>query len=677
MSRFMIQLVSMSLQASVAILIVLLLRKVFVLAGVSKKYVMLLWMIPFLLLICPWKMSSPLGLWSNAPSDYDAKYAKYALARLEQGLLQVEIESVEVSAEGELSDDILQEEVIGEAQEYPQSGLAGERVENGDSHFFSSDTALISVYSFEKLMEILGMVWLAGLLIFLAYAAISYLRLKKKVQCCIRKSDNVYCVDDIAVPMVVGIISPRIYLPSGLEQAHVSYVVAHESTHIRRHDPVTKFVVYVIVCMHWFNPLAWLAYHFFEKDMEMACDEETIQRIGTEKKKEYAAALLQLATGTRKIFAVPLAFGEGDTKGRIKNVMKYKKTIKAAAVLAVAACLLVGVVFLTKGDGGTTGDENQTELSAEELAMQEAIEGVREEMIRQQEEVERQELIQKMNMQSELTFDMVREAEAKHILHELDYAKFANGENKKEEMTYSLNYYINFYLTDYEYNVEGEEYRLGVSLWHEDDGLNAIYIIRTSDDDMRRLYSAEENHYSDQLESFLATKESVDNWLTIELPEGYSLGSYNANYGYMGGALILPQVYELYGDEAYAPADWYYAGCISRMPDAEMRYEFVDGKLQEHNGVPWNHTSSECIEVLDLDWQAILMEVNHDLYTAAEMGWLEEDGIDTSEIELTSDYWYFFFVKEGEDTSYYLSLSKKCFTKEEAIAIAETVDIIE
>ena len=122
--------------------------------------------------------------------------------------------------------------------------------------------------------------------------------------------------------------------------------------------------------------------------------------------------------------------------------------------------------------------------------------------------------------------------------------------------------------------------------------------------------------------------------------------------------------------------DWYHAGCVSRMPDAMTRYEFIDGKLQPHSAVPWNHTSAEFIEVLDLDWQTIFLEVNHDLYTAAELGAMEEQGVELSQISVTSDYWYFIFVKEGEDTCYYLSLAKNCFSKEEAIAVAETVKIL-
>lgn len=106
-----------------------------------------------------------------------------------------------------------------------------------------------------------------------------------------------------------------------------------------------------------------------------------------------------------------------------------------------------------------------------------------------------------------------------------------------------------------------------------------------------------------------AVKESVTDWLSVELPTGYTLSNYNENYGYMGGALILPQAYEIYGEHGFTPADWYHAGCISQIPDAASRYEFVDGKLQPYHGTPWNHAGSEFVEVLELDWQAIIMEV--------------------------------------------------------------------
>lgn len=311
MGTFLIQLGSMSIQASVAILVVLVLRKFFAAIGVSKKYVMLLWMIPFLLLVCPWKISVPVGFWNVAPSDYDEQYTEYALERWQ--------------AQGE---------VLGETDAEIDHVMVVEPgiEENADKgyHIAESDVSWLQI-----LLYVAAGIWLIGTMTFLLYAAVSYALLKKSVRCCVQKADAVYCVDDLPVPIVVGFLKPQIYLPSGMKDEYVDYVVEHEKTHIRRKDPITKLTAYTIACVHWFNPLVWVAYHFLEKDMEMTCDEETLWRIGIGQKKEYATALLQLSVGKRKVFAVPIAFGEGDTKGRIKNVMHYKKTMRSAAILAV------------------------------------------------------------------------------------------------------------------------------------------------------------------------------------------------------------------------------------------------------------------------------------------------------------------------------------------------------
>lgn len=695
MGTFIVQLGAMSLQASAAVLAVLLLRKVFSWCGISKKYAVLLWVIPFWLLICPWKITSPMGIFSMAPSDYSAGYVEDVIKQQEQFSEQIKILQEGNRDDWEANKDA---EWRSQGEEVSSPGQDGGQT---DTNLSWRETVFSVIDNRERLWTCLTVVWLEGMLLFLVYAAISYCRLKRKLKIHIQKEKDVFCVDEIAVPMVVGLLKPRIYLPSGIEEAYIPFAVAHEKTHIRRKDILLKAVAYFITCIHWFNPVIWLAYSVLEKDIEMACDEETIQEIGTEHKKEYATALLQLAAGKRMIFAIPLAFGWGDTKQRIKNVMKYRKSVWIVTALGAVVGLLVLLVFMSKGsDGAYTavltnpGAENMTvdgvssdaaeateydvlkqqELIAEMEAKEEE---ARAELEARREESEKQVLLTKWNQESELTFDIIRQAMKKQVLHELDFAKFTNGENLKEEATYSLNYYINFYFKDTSMNPEGEEYRLGVSFLKEDDSLRDIYITRISDTEMRWLYSAESGEYRDVLEEFLVTKERITDWLTVELPKGYTLGNYNANYGYEGGALIYPQAYEVYGEDVFAPADWYHAGCISRIPDAAERYEFIDGKLQPHHGTPWNHTSAEFVEVLELDWQTLFMEVNHDLYTAAGMGWLEEDGINITQIDTTSDYWYFFFVKEGEDTAYYLSLSKNCFTKEEALAIAETVDIKE
>lgn len=669
MDTFLIQLGSMSLQASVAILVVLILRKLFAKVGIAKKYVMLLWMIPFLLLICPWKISVPVGFWHVAPSDYNEDYTEYAMELFAESMLTTEHTQVQMPvSEGNGKDEIITSEQITDENEY---------------HFTESDKRMV-----QNVLMIVEIIWLAGVMAFLVYAALSYILLQKKVRCCVMMLDGTYHVDNLPAPMVVGFFRPRIYLPSGMAAEHVPYVVAHEKTHIRRKDPVVKLAAYVVVCVHWFNPLAWVAFHFLEKDMEMTCDEETIQRIGTERKKEYATALLQLSTGTHRVFAVPLAFGEGDTKGRIKNVMHYKKTVKTAAIFAVATGVLIFTVFMTKQDSDfvmTNEAESMIDDQVDELvrAESEALEQLLQ-IEKEQERLEQELVEQEKNAaqamagedeKQELTFDMVREAAANHTLHEMDFHSYSNGEEQRfDDDSGALNYYINFY-----YDYADETYKIGASHWSDNDELFAVYLSRESDDEMRWIYEyKDDTHaYSDQFETLLVTKESVEAWLSIELPEGYSFGSYSANMGVAGGALIAPQAYELYGDDVYAPQEWYYAGFIGQIPNASEHFEFADGKLVNGQLGGWNHSTSERLGVLDLDWQALWVEYNHDLYTAADLARLEEDGVDTLQIETTSDYWYFFFAKEGEERAYYLSLSQKLFTKEEALAIAETVDFKE
>ena len=229
MGTFIVRLGIMSMQASVAILVVLLLRKVFSHCGVSKKYVMLLWLIPFLLLACPWKISSPVSFWRFAPSDYDTRYAQDTWERQEYSWSEIEIETVE---------SVLDDTPQGENSGSDRIDI----VEEQGMITHESQKSLIPIQDWETLWLVVSVIWFDGMFLILLHATVSYLRLKKKVQQCFWKMDNVYCVDEIAVPMVVGLVKPKIYLPSGMDEGHIPYVVAHENTHIRRKDPFFKIL---------------------------------------------------------------------------------------------------------------------------------------------------------------------------------------------------------------------------------------------------------------------------------------------------------------------------------------------------------------------------------------------------------------------------------------------------
>lgn len=188
--------------------------------------------------------------------------------------------------------------------------------------------------------------WALGIILLLAYSAISLIKLVCRLKSAKRIEDGVYSSDRIETPFVIGIFRPRIYLPENLSEEEKRYILLHEKTHIKRFDHLIKIIGFLVLCLHWFNPLAWLSFFLCGKDMEMSCDEAVIKAMGGEIKKDYSSSLLSLATGKRIVSGTPLAFGEGDTKGRIKNVLSYKKptvwVIAAAVVLVIA--LSIGLI---------------------------------------------------------------------------------------------------------------------------------------------------------------------------------------------------------------------------------------------------------------------------------------------------------------------------------------------
>lgn len=165
-------------------------------------------------------------------------------------------------------------------------------------------------------------VWVAGMAVMTAYSAAAYRKLRKKLLIAVPLRENIYIADDIMSPFVVGLFRPKIYLPCNLGEREQEYIILHEQHHIRRLDHLAKALAFLALTVHWFNPLVWLAFVLAGRDMEMSCDEAVIRTLGSDVRADYSASLLTLATGRRIIAGTPLAFGEGDTKGRINNLSK-------------------------------------------------------------------------------------------------------------------------------------------------------------------------------------------------------------------------------------------------------------------------------------------------------------------------------------------------------------------
>lgn len=199
----------------------------------------------------------------------------------------------------------------------------------------------------EKLLDIAAVVWVSGMGMMLLYSAISWLLLHWKVRISLRYRDNIYLCDNIPSPFVLGLFRPRVYIPSGLKGESLSYVLAHENAHIQRRDYLWKPAGYLLLSVYWFNPLLWIAYILLCRDIEGACDEKVLGRIGDGEKANYADALLQCSTHRRQILTCPVAFGEVSVASRVKSALRYKKP--AFWVIAISLLLCGGVVmcFLT------------------------------------------------------------------------------------------------------------------------------------------------------------------------------------------------------------------------------------------------------------------------------------------------------------------------------------------
>ena len=196
-------------------------------------------------------------------------------------------------------------------------------------------------------MYVAGVVWLIGVAVLLILAVVSYARLRRQVRFAACLFGNVWQCDEIHAPFILGIFRPRIYLPSGIDDASMGYVLAHERAHLKRFDHWWKPFGYVLLAVYWFHPLVWVAYALFCRDIELACDEKVIRAYDMDEKKAYSGALLAMSMNRRKVFVCPLAFGEVGVKERVKSVLNYKKPAFWLLAVAVLACVVVVVCFLT------------------------------------------------------------------------------------------------------------------------------------------------------------------------------------------------------------------------------------------------------------------------------------------------------------------------------------------
>ena len=308
MDDVFLKLVNLSISASWLILAVLVLR---VVLKKAPKWVMpLLWGVVALRLVCLFSIESALSLIPSAetiPSEIVTETREPVL--YEQATL-----------------DIVTNPTLPSAAEVPV-GVSRQQAQVD-----------FNIYS---------ILWLAGMSALLVHALVSAGKLKRKLATAILLRDNIYESEFVDSPFVFGVVKPNIYLPMHMDEGTAAYVIAHERAHLARRDHWWKVLGYLVLALHWFNPLAWVAYILFCRDIELACDEKVVRGLDGAARADYSQALLSCAAPKRAVAACPLAFGEGNIKTRVKSALHYKKPAFWVAAAAVLAVVIVAVCFLT------------------------------------------------------------------------------------------------------------------------------------------------------------------------------------------------------------------------------------------------------------------------------------------------------------------------------------------
>ena len=308
MDDVFLKLVNLSISASWLILAVLVLR---VVLKKAPKWVMpLLWGVVALRLVCLFSIESALSLIPSAetiPSEIVTETREPVL--YEQATL-----------------DIVTNPTLPSAAEVPV-GVSRQQAQVD-----------FNIYS---------ILWLAGMSALLVHALVSAGKLKRKLATAILLRDNIYESEFVDSPFVFGVVKPNIYLPMHMDEGTAAYVIAHEHAHLARRDHWWKVLGYLVLALHWFNPLVWVAYILFCRDIELACDEKVVRGLDGAARADYSQALLSCAAPKRAVAACPLAFGEGNIKTRVKSALHYKKPAFWVAAAAVLAVVIVAVCFLT------------------------------------------------------------------------------------------------------------------------------------------------------------------------------------------------------------------------------------------------------------------------------------------------------------------------------------------
>jgi len=346
MADLFIKILNMSISAGWLILLVVFLRLLF--RKMPKWIMVLLWGIVGLRLLLPVSLESRLSLIPSAET--------------------ISVDESGVNTRLQTGIDVIDRLAVSEETTQDKTEIhagTGEVISsNAGSNASDVSPTVADRKTSRDLFHILGMIWLAGDAVMLVYASFSFLRLKLRVRESIpvdgTKKGRIRICDRIETPFILGTFLPVIYLPSGLGEYEQDHVIAHEKAHLSRRDHLWKPLGYLLLTVYWFNPLIWAAYILLCRDIEMACDEKVIRGMEAAGRKAYATTLVSCSLHQREVMVCPLAFGEVGVKERVKGILSYKRPAFWVILLSVAACIVVGVLFLTNPAKDTEETDTET-----------------------------------------------------------------------------------------------------------------------------------------------------------------------------------------------------------------------------------------------------------------------------------------------------------------------------
>ncbi len=331
---FLPRLLNMSFTASVAIIFVILVR--LALKKAPKWISYALWGIVLFRLLCPTSLTSELSVFRflNIPTTENhsllSDYRDFISS--EDGIIVNSLEYI--------PSDIVR-------AEFPAVVLPVPGLSEFINQKLPSGREQLAADPLEAPVSLATYIWMLGVLGMIIYAVISYIHLRKKLVISSLLHENIYLSDGIDTPFVMGLFRPKIYLPSFIQDKELDYIIQHEKCHIQRLDHLWKFLGFIALSIHWFNPLVWYAFHLASKDMEMSCDEMVLRKMGSDILPDYSASLLNFAADRHRIARMPIGFGEGDIKARIYNLVNWKKPGTMFTFLVGAVCAILAICLLS------------------------------------------------------------------------------------------------------------------------------------------------------------------------------------------------------------------------------------------------------------------------------------------------------------------------------------------